>query len=257
MFRTWWVHRLFGRPFPRRARRARAVRPQVTWLEDRTVPATVTYTAATDLLVFQADAGEADAVTVTAPAANQVVVQVGGGDTITLAGDAAPPDFVLSGGNATLTINTAAANAPVANFQLNLDDQGDTLAFGLGTTPNGVSNVAIDGGAGADVVTLTATTVPGGLSATAETINLDGNLLTDGGAVALTGNVVVRVASVTIDTEQGDDGNAGAVAFAGGTISANAFGNDLSVVTTTGGAFAGGAIAMVAAGNGPGRTSTT
>ena len=51
------------------------------------------------------------------------------------------------------------------------------------------------------------------VSVTAETIALNANISTDRGAVSLTGNVLLG-SSVTIDTEQGDDNNAGSVTFA-------------------------------------------
>src|SRR6266542_1751489 len=95
MFR-FYLRQLFKAFFPRSRRRSRPVvsratvlpyRPHVEPLEDRWLPAVVTYTSATALLDFTADAGDTDAVTVTAPTANQVVIQVGNGDAIVLAGE--------------------------------------------------------------------------------------------------------------------------------------------------------------------------
>src|SRR5207249_2774270 len=89
----------------------------------------------------------------------------------------ANPDFTLSTtttANDTLTINTAAGHAPAASFNISLGDQDDTLAFGLSVTPNGVTDVAIDGGTGADTVTLNATSITGSLTASAETLSVDG-----------------------------------------------------------------------------------
>src|SRR2546430_16848349 len=79
-------------------------RPELERLEDRLAPATVTYTTVSGLLQFDGRLDAiADNVTVSAPAANQVVIQVAAGDTITLAGNAvANPDFVLSAGNTIL-----------------------------------------------------------------------------------------------------------------------------------------------------------
>src|SRR5436305_6910207 len=101
MFRSPWrqlLNSLFARTTRRTGRKpVLRSRPRLEVLEDRLVPATVTYTTATQLLDFTADAGEADAVTVAAPAVNQVRIQVGNGDAITLAGNAvANPNFVLS-----------------------------------------------------------------------------------------------------------------------------------------------------------------
>jgi len=137
-----------------------AVRTQLTLehLEDRTAPAVVTYTSATELLDFTAAAGDVDAGTVAAPAANQVVIRVGNGDAMTLAGNAiSNADFALSttvNANDTLTINTATGHAPAANFTINLGDQNDSLTLGLVNAANGVSNIAVNGGTGANSATL-------------------------------------------------------------------------------------------------------
>ena len=151
-------------------------------LEDRLAPAVVNYTAATDLLVFTADAGQADNVTVTAPGANAVRIVVAAGDTITLTGDVGT-GLTLSGGDTQLDINTTLA--PAANFNVNLGDQADTLAFGLASTPNGVTNVNLQGDAGTDTVTLNALTITANLTVASETINL-GGIVTASANVSLT-----------------------------------------------------------------------
>src|SRR5205823_5938081 len=103
MFR-FYLRQLFKAFLPRSRRRRRPIarkrthnyRPQLEGLEDRLVPATVTYTQSTGLLQF-AGLTTADNVSVMAPAANQVVIQVGNADSVTLAGDAATSaDFSLS-----------------------------------------------------------------------------------------------------------------------------------------------------------------
>jgi uncharacterized repeat protein (TIGR01451 family) len=177
-------------------------RPQIEHLEDRTVPAVVTYTSVSALLDFTADAGDADKVTVTAPAANQVVIQVGNSDAITLAGDAASNvDFTLSTtatANDTLTINTGPGHAPAANFNINLGDQGDSLTLGLLSAADGVSNVAIDGGTGTNSATLNGGSV-------AETIGVSATQVTrsDGSPVSYSG-----FASLTVNgTDQADTVN--------------------------------------------------
>src|SRR5947208_11977021 len=110
MFR-FYLRQLFKAFFPRSRRRSRRVvhkavlpyRPHMEALEDRWMPAVVTYTTATAVLDFTADNGIADEVKVTAPTANQVAIQVGNGDSITLAGDAAGnANFTLNGTNDTL-----------------------------------------------------------------------------------------------------------------------------------------------------------
>src|SRR4051794_33980885 len=94
-----WVRQLLTRPVTHPIRKAqRRTRPWLVALEDRTAPAVVTYTAATDLLDFTAGVGKADNVSVTAPAANTVRIVVAAGDTITLTGDTGT-GFTLSAGN--------------------------------------------------------------------------------------------------------------------------------------------------------------
>jgi hypothetical protein len=146
--------------------------------------AIVNYTAATELLSFTADAGEADNVTVTSPAANLVRIVVVG-DTISLTGDALGPfsGFLLTGGDTILEIDTALA--PTANFNVNLGDLGDTLTFGLANTSNGVTSVNLQADAGTDTVTLNALTITGSLIVASETINLSG-IVTAGNDVSLT-----------------------------------------------------------------------
>ncbi|MEY4179717.1 MAG: hypothetical protein RLY70_3291, partial [Planctomycetota bacterium] len=143
--------------------------------------AVVNYTAATDLLSFTADAGEADQVTVTTPGANTVRIVVVG-DTISLTGDVAS-GFTLSGGGTQLDIDTN--TAPAANFNFNLGDLSDSLTFGLANTSNGVTNVNLQGDGGTDTVTLNALTITGNLIVTSETIQLSG-IVTASGDVTLT-----------------------------------------------------------------------
>ncbi len=200
------------RPPPRRLVTRHAYRPRLEALEDRAVPAIVSYNAGADLLQFLADAGDTDAVMVTAPVANQVRIEVGNGDTIVLAGDAAPPDFVLSDGDTVLTINTA--NAPVALFDVDLGDQDDTLAFSLVSIPNGVTNVDIDGGAGSDTVTAGPLTAGGTLAVAADAIQLTG-AITTGDSQTYTG-----AAQLLADTTLTANG-AGSITF-GGTLDAGA-----------------------------------
>jgi hypothetical protein len=188
-------------------------------LEDRLAPALVTYTAATKLLDFTAAAGRADNVTVTAPAANSVRIVVAAGDTISLAGDVGT-GFALSAGNTQLDINTALA--PATNFNVNLGDQDDTLAFGLANTPNGVTNVNLQGGAGTDTVTLNALTITGNLTVASETINL-------GGIVTASGNVSLTVVNSLTGGPVDDVADiAGAVITLNVTGAGNAIGGNAS-----------------------------
>ncbi|MBI1918657.1 MAG: autotransporter-associated beta strand repeat-containing protein, partial [Planctomycetes bacterium] len=239
--------------FPRSRRRSRRVvrkvvhpyRPHVEPLEDRWLPAIVTYSASVAVLDFTADNGDADDVMVTAPMANQVVIQVGNGDSITLSGDAATSgDFTLStttNTDDTLTINTG--SSPAAIFNIFLGDQDDSLSFGLANAPNGVTNVNIQGETGTDTVTLNDLTIGGNLRVGTETLNLNGNVSTDGPVDFSNVNAAVVTASVTVDTEQGDD-NAGGDFTLNGSLSADTAGRTLVIVTSTGAAASAGNITL-------------
>ena len=182
--------------------------------------AIINYTAATDLLSFTADAGEADNVAVTSPGANAVRIVVAGGDTISLAGNTAAPfgAFILSVGNTQLDIDTTLA--PIARFDINLGDMGDMLAFGLANPV--IGDVDIDGEAATDTVTLNALTITGLLSVTSETINL-GGIVTASGDVSLT-----AVNSLT----DGADNDVADIAGAVVTLNVTGAGNAIGVNTT-------------------------
>jgi len=100
------------------------------------------------------------------------------------------------------------------------------------------ADLTVDGGGATDSITFTSGPVDlgtGSLSSTAETTNLATNLQTDGGDVAITGGNVVLTSSVTIDTEMGNDDDAGDVDFTGATlIESNAKGRDLTIDASTG-----------------------
>jgi hypothetical protein len=216
MTRTWWQKlvppscraRRAGRRANRAAQRvshgaANVRRLALLRLEDRMVPAVVSYTTASGALTFTGDAGEADIVSVSAPAANQVQIRVGNGDAITLAADAAAnANFVLSSSvtpNDTLTIATGPGQAPATTFAISLGDLVDRLDFSLATTPNGVGSVAIDlsaqGPSYNDAVTFNvATSVGANLSVMAGAINTNASITAAGG-VALTSFNTLNVTS--------------------------------------------------------------
>ena len=87
-----------------------------------------------------------------------------------------------------------------------------------------------------------------------ETVNLGANLSTDGAMVSISGStaVVLDAATVSIDTESGNDGSAGAVTFAGtGVIRADAAGRNLVINTdTSNGGSSNGGVTLAAFGNG-------
>ncbi len=259
MMPTWWkklfvalrlrsVRKAF-RAAAARSLRRRTSRLHFLALEERTVPAVVNYVAVSGQLTFTADPGDADAVTVTAPAPTTLRIQVGNSDAITLAGDAVGNvSFVLTtttNPNDTLTILTA--TAPANLFTINLGDQNDTLSFGLAAPLNGVGRVVIDGQAGVDTVTLTDTTLgdaglrPGTLAVTADTINVNGAVNTTAGTagtVALTadrnivvnatGSVTTSTGDITLLANQGTAAGTGAFAgiqILGGAVTSTGAGN--------------------------------
>ena len=80
---------------------------------------------------------------------------------------------------------------------------------------------------------------------TAATIRLPNDVLTDGGSLTFVGNVILNFAGqLTIDTESGDNSNAGSVTFSGGSISGGAANRDLVINTTTGGTNTSGNISL-------------
>jgi autotransporter-associated beta strand protein len=167
---------------------------------------------------------------------------------------AAIPGAVLSNGDRTLTVplgafagslivNAAGGNDNVA---LQVTDVSNTFQRGL----------VIDDDGGIDSIHLSSAVNSGsasGIILAAETIELSGNLQTDGGAVSLIGNVILSAGSVIIDTEIGNDGSPGGVSLSGGSVSSTALGRDLSINTSTGGSANAGAIGVAGFANGGGQ----
>ena len=86
-------------------------------VESRMMLSAVSFDAGT--LTFDAAADVLDEVDVSAPDANSLVIEVGGGDTIQLNGAAAGnANFVLSNGDTVLTVNVAAGGVAEAEFNL-------------------------------------------------------------------------------------------------------------------------------------------
>ncbi|MCL4743124.1 MAG: filamentous hemagglutinin N-terminal domain-containing protein [Phycisphaerales bacterium] len=143
-----------------------------------------------------------------------------------------------------VTIDTDAAGG---------DTDAGSVLFANASTLDGAFTLAIDStadGAGTDgdanfgsigtVTPLAGFTVAGGRA------TLNGDLRTDGADVDLSGlNAVIVAASLSIDTEAGDDHAAGRVLLAGPTVSADAGALTLSIDTSTGAAgLDGGAIEL-------------
>jgi len=89
---TWLnkVHQLITVKPSRKHRRRRKAQSglQFETLEAKNLLASVSFDASAEVLTFQADAGQVDIVAVSAPTADTLQIQVGGGDQIVLAGDA-------------------------------------------------------------------------------------------------------------------------------------------------------------------------
>ena len=146
-----------GKPSRRRRRRPNNSL-QIAELESRQLLASVSFDASAGLLSFDADAGQADVVSVSAPTATSIQIQVGNGDSIALQDDALNnSDFVLSTtvvANDTLTIDVG--SSAVSDFVANLGDLGDSF------TASGLANVGsltVNGGTGADVIDASALSV--------------------------------------------------------------------------------------------------
>jgi autotransporter-associated beta strand protein len=159
------------------------------------------------------------------------------------------PGAVLSGGNRTLSIPFASFAGSVVVHGSGGDDS-VTLGIAAGATSFS-KPVMIDGELGADVITVAAEITAGAagdIVLTGELTQLGANLNTDGGNVTLAGNAVLTVGGITIDTEQGNDGEPGDVSLSGGSISAAAAGYDFSINTATSGSADAGSVTLAAFG---------
>ncbi len=107
------------------------------------------------VLTFRADAGEADVVTVSSPAANILRIEVGNGDSIVLdAGISGNPAFTTSAGNSILEVDVVAAGVTESQFQTG--DQNDRIT--LQSVPETVV-IGADAGDGDDVIDASSLTV--------------------------------------------------------------------------------------------------
>lgn len=134
-----------GTPSRQSRRRSRANPVTVGSLEPRNLLASVSFDAGAGTLSFDADAGQADVVTVSAPTATSLQILVGNGDSIVLQDDAVGnADFALSQTNIaddTLTIDVSSSVISQLNFDLmDLDDI--FTATGLA----GIQNLLVVGG---------------------------------------------------------------------------------------------------------------
>lgn len=185
---TWLLRikeSLTGKPHEKKRRRTRSPH-SLTFekLEDKNLLATVSFDAGSSLLEFQADAGEADIVTVSAPSADTLQIQVGGGDEIALADDAVGnADFTLSQtvtANDTLQIDVG--STAIAEFVARLGDLNDSLTV---TGLAGITSFFATGEAGDDTLDASALTngvaLAGGSGADTLTGGSGNDVLTGGG----------------------------------------------------------------------------
>ena len=194
-----WISSLRQSIIPSRSRKTRRANRsnglEVTSLEPRNLLASVSFDASAGIVAFTADAGQADVVTVSSPAAETLQIQVGAGDSLLLQDDAiGNADFVLGQtvvANDTLTIDLA--NVTLSGLSFDLMDLDDAFTV---TSTAGIENLSVVGGTGNDVLDASASTTG---------VNLFGN----GGGDTLTGgsgNDVLAGGGGT-DIIAGGDGN--------------------------------------------------
>ena len=146
-----------------RRRRKAKTGLQFEALEAKNLLATVSFDASAELLVFQADAGEVDIVSVSAASADTLQIQVGSGDQIVLGGDAVGNSgFSLSQtatANDTLLVDVG--STAVSEFVANLGDLDDTFSV---TGLAGIDSLFVIGSGGNDVIDASALNVGVALS---------------------------------------------------------------------------------------------
>lgn len=150
-------------------RRARKQSLMIESLEQRNLLASVSFDSnflvgggSTGQLTFQADDGDQDVVSLSAPSATSLQIQVGGGDSIVLQGDAVGnSNFVLSqsqSANDTLSINNASSILDALDF--NLGDFDDVFT----ATGSILQSLFVDGFSGADTIDVSGLTTDASLT---------------------------------------------------------------------------------------------
>ncbi len=145
-------------------RRTRTQLLMIESLEQRNLLASVTFNSITTgiqdggQVFFQADDGDLDVVSLSAPTANSLQIQVGGGDSIVLEGDAVGnSNFVLSqsqSANDTLSISNASSLIGALNF--NLGDFDDVFTATSAADGAIFQSLFVDGFSGADTIDVSA-----------------------------------------------------------------------------------------------------
>jgi hypothetical protein len=176
--------------------------------------------------------------------ANNLQITNLAGDVYTLS--SATDNITITDNDATLVLlnngtNNVTVTAPLAaikNIAIDLLGAADTVQFNamIGTAAAALTSLSVSdtGAAGSDVV------------------RLNGNLSLDG-SFSLSGvETVLLTSSVTIDTEQGDNGNAGNINFGIAIVSADAAGRDLTLNAETALGFTNGTATLGEFSNTPG-----
>ncbi len=169
--------------------------------------------------------------------------------TITLNGNL-QTNSLAAAGNVSLT----GALTLGANVSFNTDSTTDgNVSFS--STINGARTLTVTAGNGTATFSdnVGATTALTDFDVTAATINLAGDVQTDGGTLTLAGNTVLTAGSVTIDTEVGNNSAPGTVTLSGGSVSATATNRDFTINTATSGAPNAGAVSLNTFNNGGGQ----
>ena len=155
MKNTRWISNfkqsLVQSPSRKTRRKSRANRLAVNELEQRNLLASVSFDSAVGTVSFSADAEQADIVSVSAPTADSLQIQVGAGDAIALQDDASGnAGFVLSQtvvADDTLTIDLTSVT--IEELEFDLLDLDDTFTV---TGTAGIESLTVAGGIGNDVL---------------------------------------------------------------------------------------------------------
>jgi fibronectin-binding autotransporter adhesin len=174
------------------------------------------------------DVGAEDLVFVTPTVALTILGDNSGVDNITIAS-------VPAGFAAALTIDGQGGIDSITNSA--------ALALGSGTSTGVVALSAETINVNNSISTAAVTT--GSITLTGGRLNLAGNLSTDGANITMAMTNVVLTATAMLDTEAGNNNNAGNVNLTGATVSASAAGLDLAINTNVAGAgFTGGNVTL-------------
>ena len=176
--------------------------------------------------------------------ANDLQITNLAGNTYLLA--SATDNITITDNDATLTllnngtglVTVTAPAAAIKNIAIDLKGSGDTLTLNalIGSAAAALKSLAVNdtGTAGTDLV------------------KLNGNISIDGSLTLAGVENALLTSSVAIDTEQGNNSNAGSVDLSGAVVSADAVGRDLAIDANTGVGFTDGVAILGVFSNAPG-----